>query len=59
MRGPPARVYPFLLAVIPVLHLAANNRGQWRVADLAVVLAAVLGGCAIVYGVAALRTRGR
>jgi hypothetical protein len=59
MRGPPARVYPFLLAVIPVLHLAANNRGQWRVADLAVVLAAVLGGCAIVYGVAALGARGR
>ena len=55
----PARLYPFLLAVVPVLHLVASNPGWSKLDDLAVVVAAVLAGCGIVYGLAALLARGR
>jgi hypothetical protein len=55
----PARLYPFLLAVLPVLHLVASNPGWSKLDDLGVVLAAVLVGCAIVYGLTALVARGR
>lgn len=46
-------LYPFLLAVVPVLHLAAANPGQVALDDLVVVLGAVLVGCAVVYAIAA------
>jgi hypothetical protein len=59
MKGSPARLYPFVLAVIPVLHLAAVNPGQWRLGDLAEILAAILAGCAVLYGVTALLAGGR
>ncbi|MFL5495285.1 MAG: sulfatase-like hydrolase/transferase [Gemmatimonadales bacterium] len=61
VEGPrsPARLYPFLLAVVPVLHLVASNPGWSRLGDLAVVLAVVLAGCGVVYGLAALLARGR
>jgi hypothetical protein len=55
----PARLYPFLLAVVPVLHLVASNPGWSKLDDLAVVVAAVLAGCGIVYGLTALVARGR
>ena len=55
----PARLYPFLLAVVPVLHLVASNPGWSKLDDLAVVLAVVLAGCGVIYGLAALLARGR
>jgi hypothetical protein len=57
--GSPARLYPFLLAVVPVVHLVASNPGWSKLDDLAVVVAVVLAGCGIVYGLAALVARGR
>ena len=57
--GSPARLYPFLLAVVPVVHLVASNPGWSQLDDLAVVVAVVLAGCGIVYGLAALVARGR
>jgi hypothetical protein len=61
VAGPrsPARLYPFLLAVVPVLHLVASNPGWSKLDDLGVVLAVVLAGCGVAYGVAALLARGR
>ncbi len=59
MTRPPLGVYPFLMAMVPVLHMVAANPGHSTLDDLAVVLAVVLVGCALVYGVAALATRGR
>ncbi len=59
MSRPRVRVYPFLLAIAPVLHLAAANPGQASLDDLAVVLVVVLAGCAIAYGVVALLERRR
>jgi hypothetical protein len=55
----PARLYPFLLAVVPVLHLVASNPGWSKLDDVAVVLAVVLAGCGVIYGLAALLARGR
>jgi hypothetical protein len=55
----PARLYPFLLAVVPVLHLVASNPGWSKLDDLGVVLAVVLIGCGVVYGLATLLARGR
>jgi hypothetical protein len=57
--GSPARLYPFLLAVVPVVHLVASNPGWSKLDDLAVVVAVVLAACGAVYGLAALVARGR
>src|SRR5882724_3282045 len=54
-----ARSYPFLLALIPVLHMVAANPGQATLDDLFVALAVVLVGCALVYALAAVASRGR
>ncbi|MGH7525989.1 MAG: hypothetical protein ACREMX_04730 [Gemmatimonadales bacterium] len=54
-----SHLYPFLFAMVPVLHLAAINPGESTLGDLLVVLLAVLVGCALVYAVAALVLRGR
>lgn len=52
-------LYPFLLAAARVLYQAWHNPGYYTVADLLVVLAAVLGGVGVVYAAAALlRPRG-
>jgi hypothetical protein len=59
MTRRPARFYPFLLAVVPVLHMAANNPGWSTVDDLAAISVTLLAGCGIVYGLAALVSRGR
>src|SRR6185295_7810829 len=55
----PVRVYPFLFAIVPVLHLVAGNPGQSTLDDLFVALAVVLVGCALVYALAGVASRGR
>ena len=42
-------LYPFLLAVVPVLHLAASHPGQTSLDDLAVIIVVILAGCVLVY----------
>jgi hypothetical protein len=59
MRRVSTWLYPFLLAVVPALHLVAANPGQSSLDDLFVVLAVVLIGCALVYALAAFASRGR
>jgi hypothetical protein len=59
MTRPSPWAYPFLLAVIPVLHLVAANPGQSTLDDLLVALAVVLIGCGLVYALATLASRGR
>jgi hypothetical protein len=53
------KTYPFLLALVPVLYFAANNSGQFELRALALMLGIALGGCALVYVIAALATSGR
>jgi hypothetical protein len=53
------RAYPFLVAVVPVLNVLAGNDGKATLDDLAVILAAVLAGCGILYAAIALAARGR
>jgi hypothetical protein len=45
----PARLYPFLLSAVPVLHIVADNPGESGVADLLLVLAATVGVASAVY----------
>jgi hypothetical protein len=52
-------VYPFLFAIIPVIRLVAENPGWMDVDDAAVIVAAVLAACGVVYGIALLATRRR
>jgi sulfatase-like protein len=52
-------IYPFLFAIIPVVRLVVENPGWMEVDDAAVVVAAVLAGCGVVYGLALLATRRR
>jgi hypothetical protein len=59
MTRAPIKVYPFLMAVVPVVHMVSANPGHASLDDLAVVLATVLIGCAVVYGLAALAARER
>lgn len=59
MTRPRVQVYPFLLAIVPALHLVAANPGQSDLDDLVMVLAVVIAGCAVVYGIAAALGRGR
>lgn len=59
MTPRPACFYPILLAVVPVVHMVANNTGWSTLDDLAVILITVLAGCGIVYGLAALVASGR
>jgi hypothetical protein len=52
------RAYPFAFAVVPVLHLAAANAGQWiEVGDVLLPLCLSLGAAATAYGWSALLTR--
>jgi hypothetical protein len=51
--------YPFLLALVPILHLVATNPGWSTLDDLAVISVTVLAGCGVVYGLAALMSHGR
>ncbi len=54
-----SRLYPFLFALVPVLHLVATNPGESSLGDLLVVLLVILAGCALVYAAAARAFRGR
>jgi hypothetical protein len=49
-----ARLYPFLLSAVPVLHIVADNPGESSVPDLLLVLAATIGLAAAVYLLAKL-----
>ena len=53
------QLYPFLLATLQILHLAAGNPGVVTLDDLGSALAGMLLGCALVYGAAAVFARGR
>ena len=59
MRRVSTWLYPFLLAVVPALHLAAANPGQSSLDDLFVVLTVVLIACGLVYALVALASLGR
>ena len=59
MTRSPARAYPFLLAIVPVLHMVAANPGQSSLDDLFVVVATVLIGCGLVYGLVSVAARRR
>ncbi|HEY8258126.1 MAG TPA: hypothetical protein VIG08_10785 [Gemmatimonadales bacterium] len=59
MSRSPARLYPFLLAIIPAVHMVAANPGQSSITDLVVVVCALLLGCGLVFGLSALLARGR
>jgi hypothetical protein len=49
-----ARLYPFLLSAVPVLHIVADNPGESSVLDLLLVLAATVGLAALIYVLARL-----
>jgi hypothetical protein len=49
-----ARLYPFLLAFVPILYFAANNPDQFEFRKLALMLWLAVAGCALVYALAAL-----
>ena len=55
------QLYPFLFAILPILHMASGNIGKYRIEDLVVVLGSFLAACGIVYALvaAALRVTGR
>ncbi|HEX2217606.1 MAG TPA: sulfatase-like hydrolase/transferase [Gemmatimonadales bacterium] len=53
------KVYPFLLAFIPILHYAANNPDQYGTRDLVFLLAITAAACGVVYGLTWLVARGR
>jgi sulfatase-like protein len=52
-------IYPFLFAIIPVVRLVVENPGWMDVDDAALIVAAVLAGCVVVYGLVLLATRRR
>ena len=52
-------IYPFLFAIIPVVRLVAAYPGWAELDDAAVIVAAVLAACGVVYGLALLATRRR
>jgi hypothetical protein len=52
-------IYPFLFAIIPVMRIVAAYPGWAQLDDVAVVLAAVLAACGVVYGLILLATRRR
>ena len=52
-------IYPFLFAIIPVIRLVVENPGWMEVDDAAVIVAAVLAACGMVYGLVWLATRRR
>ena len=54
-----SRLYPFLLALVPILNYAARNPGQFGFGTLALLVVMVLVGVGLVYALAALAARGR
>ena len=53
------RLYPVLVAFVPILYFAANNPGQYSAGDLALMLGIAAAGCGVVYAVVALAIRHR
>lgn len=53
------QLYPFLLASLQILHLAASNPGVVSLDDLGWALGGMLLGCALVYVAASVFARGR
>lgn len=53
------QIYPFLLAIIPVVRIVAAYPGWAELDDAAIVVATVLAACGLVYGLALLLTRRR
>jgi hypothetical protein len=53
------KAYPFLLAFVPILYFAANDKGQFKLEALALMLGIALAGCGLVYALAALATARR
>ncbi len=54
-----AKTYPLLVAFVPIFYWAARNSGKYEVGDLAFLLGITGATCAVVYGLAALASRGR
>ena len=52
-------MYPFLFAVLPLLNVLAGSPGGSSLSDMGILVALVLAGCAVLYGVALLLIRGR
>jgi hypothetical protein len=51
--------YPFLFAVVPIMNTLTRNPGGSRLADIGVVIGAVLLGCAVLYLLTAVALRGK
>jgi hypothetical protein len=54
-----AKAYPFFLACVPSFYYAARNSGKYGLGDLAFLLGITGAVCTVVYGLAALASRGR
>ncbi len=50
-------LYPFLFAILPILHMASGNVSKYRTEDLVVVLGASLAACGVMYAVVVLVLR--
>lgn len=59
MKAWAGRLYPFFIALIPILNYAARNPGQYGSGDLALMVAIAVAGCAAIYALAALALRHR
>jgi hypothetical protein len=56
-RAPP--LYPFLFAVLPLLNVLARSPGGSDLSDMGLMIAVMLGACAVLYGLVLLLGRGR
>lgn len=52
-------LYPFFFIILPILHVVTRNPGGSTLADTGELMLAMLVGCAVLYGLAALALRGR
>ena len=51
-------LYPFLFVILPILHVVTRNPGGSTLADAGELMLAMLVGCGVLYGLAALAWRG-
>ena len=52
-------LYPFVFAVLPLLNVLSRNPGGSDLQDMGLMIAAMLGVCAVLYGLVLLAGRGR